>query len=153
MGTTESLYTAYLEGFLLLDERGRWHHEGTLIVNERVQEFLHRHIHFDQELESFTIRYGKGRATFSHEDVVYFIKALNDQTSPWQLTLAGGYGIPFDSKALRLDALGTPLLILPNGFPARFYSNALQTLLAYTHSENSMRIEGQHITLPPYENS
>ena len=147
---TETLYTAMLEGSITLDRHGIWYHNGDVLKHKRLAQFLHRHVVWDKELETYVIRYGKGRATFSYDRCVYFVKALDTNTSPFSITLLDDTSEELNYHSLRIDSAHRIYCTVKGGHDACFLRSPHQVLLQYAVSDHSLYLDGSNIPLSSY---
>lgn len=143
----EALYTAYLDGSLLLTERGQWIHNGTPFTNRNLISLFHRSIIWNEEESRYFIRIGKGQATFLCEDTAYFVSGLCDQKSPWEVVLLDGSREHLRSDTLYQGADHQIYCLVKGGHPARFLKNTHQILLEHVLDNQKLLIDGEEISL------
>jgi hypothetical protein len=138
----EQLFTSYMGEELFLNREGEWFHEGTRFTHKKLAQLFHRSIQWDEELEQYVLRIGRGRATFSHEGYVRFITSLTEECNTLTAHFADGTTSPLLPEQLCMKHSPTATFILntPSHPPARFTRTAHQQLLQHAESENSIRI-------------
>lgn len=138
----EQLFTSYMGEELFLNREGEWFHEGTRFTHKKLAQLFHRSIQWDEELEQYVLRIGRGRATFSHEGYVRFITSLSEEHDTLTAHFADGTTSTLIPEQVCMTTCPTATFILnPPSHPrARFTRTAHQQLLQHAESENSIRI-------------
>lgn len=142
----ETMYTALLEGSLVLSKHGGWVHNGVPFSNLKLAELFHRSVTWDKGRSCFVIRLGAQQATFTCEDAPYFVVRVDAAASPWTLYLAGGAQVPFLPETLAIGAENQFYCSVYGEHQARFARSAHQTLLEHAVDEQTLRIDGKNIT-------
>ena len=145
--TEQQIYTAYLDGDLVLTNRGEWTHRGVLFSNPKLSALFHRSIVWDESQRRYLIRIGNQQATFTCEDCAYFVVSLIDQGSVWQLVLNDGSEEPLLPGTLSRGAESQFYALVKNGHRARFQSPAHQTLIMHAVDDNTLEVAGEMVRL------
>lgn len=138
----EQLFTSYMGEELFLNREGEWFHEGTRFTHKKLAQLFHRSIQWDEELEQYVLRIGRGRATFSHEGYVRFITSLTEEHNSLTAHFADQTTCPLLPEQLCMTSSPSASFVLnvTSYPPARFTRTAHQQLLQHAESENSIRI-------------
>lgn len=94
----------------------------------------------------YTLRIGKGRAFFKCEDTAWFVTALKDKTSPWEIILSDGSTEVLNPKSLCIGKTDQIYCIVKGNHLARLKRNVVQQVLEYAEGENSILIDNIPIT-------
>lgn len=146
-----SMYTAFLEGSLVLSKTGEWWHEGVIFQNERLSGLFHRSIQFDSEHNAYVVRIGAQQATFTCEDTPYFVSALIETPSGPTIRLLDGSEEPLNQESLTVGAESQIYCTVKGGHRARLTRGAHQDLADKAIDESRVRICGQIIELKKHE--
>ena len=144
---SEPIYTAFLEGDLLLTARGEWVHRGVPFANDRLSDLFHRSIVWEEEPRRYVIRIGKQQATFRMEDCAYFVTALHDEKDPWEISLRDGTSETLRADTLRYGEADKLYIKVKGEHAALFLSSAYQQIVRYAEDECRLRINGSLVTL------
>jgi len=147
----KQLFTSYMGKELFLSKNGEWFHEGVKFSHKKLASLFHRSIRWDAELNSFVIRIGKGRATFTHDGYVRFVTAITETDAGISVIFASDESLPMSPKDLCIQQEEDQeiFLLRSPGFPtARFTRRAQQLLLQYAQSDNSLKIGDAIFTIP-----
>lgn len=139
---TEVRYTAYLEGSLVLSKFGDWIHNGSPFKNERLSHLFHRSIVWDENVASYFVRIGAEQASFTIEDVPYFVTSFDSTTIPWTLTLADGAHEPLAPETLERNSTGHVYCRIRGNHRCKFIRSAHQHLMSYAVSDTEVEIGG-----------
>lgn len=140
----EALYTAYLDGKLILSAEGEWVHEGTPFQNERLSDLFFRSIEWEAERNRYVLRIGKGIATFTCEDTAYFVLAFGPG---WTAILSDGSSEPLSAGTLAAGRSSQIYCEVKGGHRARLSRAAHQTLLEHAVSDDQVEIQGKLYTI------
>lgn len=147
---SDPLYTAVMEGSLYLNSGGRWIHDGIEVTHPGLISFLHRSISWDDSLNKYVIRYGKGRATFTYENTVYFVKQIITETDPWQIQLMDDSIESLKPEELAVDNQNRIYCPVKKDHYACLLSSPHQQLLCHAVSDTELAINGKTCTLSPF---
>lgn len=141
------MYTAFLEGSLVLSKNGEWWHNGAIFKNERLSELFHQSIQFDPEHNSYVVRIGAQQATFTCEDTPFFVSQIIENGSGARVKLLDGSEEPLDLGSLTIGAESQIYCSVKGGHRARLTRGAHQNLSLKAVDESHVNICGQTIEL------
>lgn len=129
------------ESGIVLDERGRWFHQGQPVENAKIGEFFHRSIKKDDqgryylynEMDSL-----REMVYFEAEDTAYFVKhlALDDERHRLLASLNTGIAVEIDARTLEQDERGVMYCRVLDDDRARLTTNALHDLSDLVHEDD-----------------
>lgn len=146
--TQAPIYTAYLEGSLVLTAEGQWFHEGSPFTNERVIDLFFRSIVWDEAQARYLIRVGdQQQATFRCEDTAYFVIQIHDSPDGPLISLNDGSTEPLRTDTLFLGEVGQIYCTVKGNHRARLSRNVHQELLEHAIDEHTISVCGRTVAL------
>ncbi len=145
---SEEIYTAYLEGDLLLNARGDWIHRGVPFANPKLSELFHRSIVWDESSRRYLVRIGRQQATFRVEDCAYFVVRLLDEKTPWEITLKDGSCETLREESLEFGSSSTLYTRVKGNHLALFLSAAYQRFVEHIEDDHTVVVNGKKLRIP-----
>lgn len=120
------------ESSIVLDERGRFFHDGAPIENERIRRAFFRWVRLHPESGRTILSNGYDWTYFEARATPLFVERLLERDGEVVLRLADGLERPFLPEDAGLDEDGVVCVALPErGFSARFLPEAQRDLLPF----------------------
>lgn len=139
---SEPLYKAYLEGRLLLRADGAWFHDGALFTNEKLIALFNRSLTWIESEGRYALRIGLGEASFSYEDTVYFVLAI-EESPELRVELSDGTSEPLEAGSLSSGKESQIYCRVKGPHRARLSRAAHQFLLARASGPAQVRLGGK----------
>lgn len=148
MNTERSpMYTAYLEGSLVLSKTGDWWHNGSIFENERLAKLFHKSICFDQEQNKYVVRIGAQQATFTCEDTAFFVTEIKEVNGSFVAKLLDESEEVLALESLSLGGDDQIYCQIKGGHRARLTRGAHQTLVANAVDDSHVCLAGKTFEL------
>jgi hypothetical protein len=113
------------ESSIVLDEQGRFHHEGELVEHPGMARAFASWIDRHPDDGRFILNNGYDWSYFRVEDVPFFVLGVREQSGKLELSLSDGSESPLDPSSLTLGPQGALYTTVKNGkFRARFTPSA-----------------------------
>ncbi len=146
---SEIVYIAQLKGSLELTSEGQWIHNGIQFQNEKLSELFSRSIVWNEITNEYLVEIGNQRATFTCHDTAFFVRAINDTTNPWMLTISDGTQEPLQPETLTLGPNNNVYCTVHKIHRAKLLKSSHQTLAAHVTDDSSVVINGKRVVLSP----
>ncbi|MBN8550445.1 MAG: DUF1285 domain-containing protein [Deltaproteobacteria bacterium] len=137
------MYTAYLKGSLKLSKTGEWWHNGQPFENKRVSDLFTRSVVWDPALKEYFVQIGAQRASFDCEDTAFFVTSIDENTSPWTISISDGSSEQLQAQTIEAGAEDQLYCLVHGTHRARLTRAAHQSLLQHVSTDNSLNIEGR----------